>query len=280
MKVVQSLNQNAVIVLENNKEIVLTGKGIGFGKKVGDTVDESKISKIYQFEYTSQQKMIVDSIKEIPEDILLITEELLEEVEQILNDEFVPFTTITFASHLHHAIERTKQLKTSNISLQHEFKHIFPKEYEAAVFAINLLKEKHGIDIDNLEITFFIMHFLNGLQKINNIESMLELGNIISDILYILDNNLNYHFDENNIFYSRFIVHLRYFLMRKLNHIESKASDLEELYDYISEKFSRARDIVSEFIQLLFQKYHLTVERSEQLYLILHVQRLLDELNE
>ncbi|MBG9979393.1 PRD domain-containing protein [Facklamia sp. DSM 111018] len=280
MKVVQSLNQNAVIVLDQGKEVVLTGKGIGFGKKVGDEVDTSKISKIYQFEYTSQQKLIVDSIKEVPEDILLITEDLLDKVEDQLNDHFAPFTTITFASHLHHAIERTKQFKTANISLQHEFKHIFPKEYQAAIFAIDYLESEHDIQIDDLEVTFFIMHFLNGLQKIDNMETMLELGNIINDILNILNRHLMHEFDANNIFYSRFIVHLRYFLMRKLNNNESKASELEELFDYISAKFSRAKGIVEEFMQLLSDQYQLTVEKSEQLYLILHVQRLLDELEE
>lgn len=278
MKIIQSLNQNAVIVNDNGKEVILTGKGIGFGKKVGEEVDKKKISKIYPFEYTSQQRMIVDSLKEIPEDILLITEDLLEKVEELLNDTFAPFTTITFASHLYHAIERTKQLKNTSHSIQHEFKHIFPKEYNAAVFAIDYLQDRYNIQIDDLEITFFIMHFLNGLQKIDDLENMLDLGNIIGDILQILGNYLPNDFDDNNIFYSRFIVHLRYFLIRKLNNITSKTSEVVELFDYILEKFPKANQIVDEFLIMLWEKYELSVEKSEQLYLILHVQRLLDEL--
>ncbi|MBK0347262.1 PRD domain-containing protein [Aerococcaceae bacterium zg-ZJ1578] len=278
MKIVQSLNQNAVIVNDNGKEVILTGKGIGFDKKIGDEIDKNKISKIYLFEYTSQQKMIIDSIKEIPEDILLITEDLLDKVEDLLKSDFAPFTTITFASHLYQAIERSKQIKKVNHSIQYEFKHIFPKEYNASVFAINYLRTKYNINVDDLEITFFIMHFLNGLQKLDDLENMLDLGEIIGDILNILVRYLPKDFDDNNIFFSRFIVHLRYFLMRKLNNISSKTSDVTELFDYILDKFSKANEIVNEFLKMLLQKHGMTVEKSEQLYLILHVQRLLDEI--
>lgn len=45
MKIIQSLNQNAVIVNDNGKEVILTGKGIGFGKKVGEEVDKKKSQK-------------------------------------------------------------------------------------------------------------------------------------------------------------------------------------------------------------------------------------------
>lgn len=280
MKIVQSLNQNAVIVIdENRKEIILTGKGIGFGKKPGDTVEQEKISKFYPFEYTTQQKMMIDAIKEVPEDILLITEELLDRVEEIIGEAFVPFTTISFAAHLYHAIDRTKEMQTKDISLQHEFKHIFPKEYEAAVFAIAYLRDNHGIIIDDLEATFFIMHFLNGLQKFDNLSDMLEIGNIITDILNIVREERQQDFDENNIFYSRFIVHLRYFLMRKMNNLEANSTELEELYDFISAKFQGASQMVDKIIWLLDQQYHLPVEKSEKLYLILHIQRLIEETN-
>ena len=40
MKVTQSYNQNAVSVVDDSgKELILIGKGIGFGKKKGDVID-------------------------------------------------------------------------------------------------------------------------------------------------------------------------------------------------------------------------------------------------
>ena len=41
-------NNNVILAFENSskKEVILTGCGIGFGKKPNDTVDDSKIEKI------------------------------------------------------------------------------------------------------------------------------------------------------------------------------------------------------------------------------------------
>lgn len=48
MKIVKVINNNTVCVLDQKgKEQIMSGKGIGFGKKYGDTVDNTRIEKIY-----------------------------------------------------------------------------------------------------------------------------------------------------------------------------------------------------------------------------------------
>lgn len=277
MEIIQSLNQNAVMCLDKSgNKIILTGKGIGFGKKEGDSVNEKLISRIYEIEYTSQQKVILDSIKDVPEDILLITEELLEYMSNILNEEFIPLTNLVFANHLHYAIERSREEKNNHSDIQYEFQHIFPREYKASLAGIHYLREKFNIHINESEVTFFIMHILNGLQKINNIEDVLDIGKIIKDILNVI-NEMDYYFDENNIFYSRFITHLRYFLMRKFNNVEISSDDFEELYYYLSTKFLSASNIVEKIETMMLEKHSIEIDKSEKMYLTIHIQRLMDE---
>lgn len=48
MKIVKIFNNNAVATISKNKEdLILTGSGIGFQKKIGDEVDPGKIEKKY-----------------------------------------------------------------------------------------------------------------------------------------------------------------------------------------------------------------------------------------
>jgi hypothetical protein len=50
MKIKKILNNNAVISENNQKEeIIITGKGIAFGKKAGDLIDKDKIEKNFYF---------------------------------------------------------------------------------------------------------------------------------------------------------------------------------------------------------------------------------------
>ena len=49
MKVIKAINNNNLCVLdEHGKEQIVSGKGIGFGKKYGDMVEVSQIQKTYR----------------------------------------------------------------------------------------------------------------------------------------------------------------------------------------------------------------------------------------
>ena len=51
MKIVKIFNNNAVVTISKNKEdLILTGSGIGFQKKIGDEVDPGKIEKKYYYQ--------------------------------------------------------------------------------------------------------------------------------------------------------------------------------------------------------------------------------------
>ena len=48
MKIIKVINNNTVCALDKKgKEQIISGKGIGFGKKRGDEVDSAQIQKIY-----------------------------------------------------------------------------------------------------------------------------------------------------------------------------------------------------------------------------------------
>ena len=51
-------NNNVVLVKENNKELILTGCGIGFQKKIGQLADKSKIEKKFIAEDSSFKNKI------------------------------------------------------------------------------------------------------------------------------------------------------------------------------------------------------------------------------
>lgn len=53
MKIIKVINNNVVSALDGNgEEVVIMGKGIGYGKKPGTLVDESRIEKRFLSEST------------------------------------------------------------------------------------------------------------------------------------------------------------------------------------------------------------------------------------
>ena len=67
MQIKKILNNNAVITKNSlSREIIAMGKGIGYGKEVGDFIDESKIFKIFELSENNERNKIIELIKEIP----------------------------------------------------------------------------------------------------------------------------------------------------------------------------------------------------------------------
>ena len=57
-EITKTLNNNVIICTSDNHEVVLIGKGIGFNKKVGMTLDDSaSIEKVYKLEQNNKRTL-------------------------------------------------------------------------------------------------------------------------------------------------------------------------------------------------------------------------------
>ena len=107
MKVIQSLNQNAVLVArDDGAELVALGRGVGFGKKKGDTIDPAAVTRVFSLASSYRQEQLLGLIKELEpwvfelaQDITIIAEACLK---QSLMDTFI----FTIAKHLQYALDR------------------------------------------------------------------------------------------------------------------------------------------------------------------------------
>ena len=87
-EVVKGLNHNVLLGVNQGKEDILTGKGIGFQMKPGLFVNEEKISNFHLIQDSQKlsdyEKMVLDT----PEQILLATEKAIILAEERLQTKF------------------------------------------------------------------------------------------------------------------------------------------------------------------------------------------------
>ena len=58
LKIIKIFNNNSIAALSDELgDIILTGSGIGFQKKIGDLVDESRIEKTYIFKEKVEKRI-------------------------------------------------------------------------------------------------------------------------------------------------------------------------------------------------------------------------------
>ena len=91
MKIGKILNNNVVVIFEEGKtEKIVMGRGIAFGKKVGDTIEDGKIDKTFLLENSDNNSKLQQLLKDIPSEYLNTTEKIIEyaktKAERSLND--------------------------------------------------------------------------------------------------------------------------------------------------------------------------------------------------
>lgn len=278
MKVIQSLNQNALLVCdENQTEFITLGRGIGFGKKKGDSVETEKITSYYKIHSTTQEQKILDELKGIEEEVLAIAEEVATRANKILNDSLNESFVFSLANHIQFSIKRHQENELPLQPFQYEIKYLYPKEYELAVASIEYINEHYALNFPESEIAFFTLHFVNGLKDTGDFNEIVKLSNILNEIIHIIETEEGIELDKSNVDYSRFVVHLRYFLIRQLQNTTPRKvidSKLVELYQTTEKLFLKEVEIVSKVKEFLRENYDIVYNLSEDFYLLLHIIRI------
>lgn len=123
------LNSSVVLVEKDGIEMVALGKGIGFGRKPGDVIDDGNVDKIF-LEKNIKTAHVTELIEEIPFDYFEVTRDITNEAEKILGKKLNSNLYLTLTDHIHFAVERAKQGHVLSNKLYWEIKNYYPKEFD------------------------------------------------------------------------------------------------------------------------------------------------------
>ncbi|HGL6449775.1 TPA: CAT RNA binding domain-containing protein, partial [Clostridioides difficile] len=118
MNIKKIFNNNVVVSsLEDGTEIIVTGAGVGFKKKVGDLIDENLISKKY-FVQDDQRDKYNQILNKTSIEYFKISEEIIEKANEVLNTQVNDSIILALTSHIEFAVQREKQgIKLPNLIL-------------------------------------------------------------------------------------------------------------------------------------------------------------------
>ncbi|WP_028234737.1 BglG family transcription antiterminator LicT [Pseudobutyrivibrio sp. MD2005] len=271
MKITKILNNNAALAKdENENEIIYTGCGICFQKRAGDEIDESKIEKTFVMEKSNEQ--FLQLVSEMPYEEIQVADEIIKYASEKLEKRLCNNIYITLTDHLGFAIERSKSGTFLRNKLLWEIKNYYKVEYDLGCHALEIIKEKLGVELPEDEAGFFALHIVNA-ELDGNIHHIMEAPEIIDDIVSIVKYTYNKDLDENSLSYERFITHLKYFLQRAERNAYYEP-EAEGMFEIIKEKFPEAYRCASRIKSYMETKFPEKLTDEEMLYLTVHIARI------
>lgn len=186
--VVRVFNNNAVLVRAGNTERVVVGRGIGFGRKVGDYIAADNMARHY-VEMNPDRMRFLDSIHMVNPAMLETISTAVDLAGDLLGD-LHPSVYLLLVDHLVFAVQRRDEGQIIRNTLAGEIKAVFPAEYAAAELVLNYVNSHIDTALPIDEAAFIALH-LNAARTGATVKQPLEIANelagIISDIGAVLD---------------------------------------------------------------------------------------------
>ncbi len=280
MVIKQVLNNGAVVTTNSEREeIVVLGKGIAFGKKVGDQIDKTKIYKIFTPFDRQQRSLLLKTIHETDPIFFQISQKIVDRLKCEENIELADSVYITLTDHLATSVERGKKgLYLSNGFLW-EIQNYYPLEYRYGLWALELLNKQFNLNFPEDEAGFIAVHIISG-----------ELGNDISDFKKSVDfikeitKIVRYYFkidiDYQSLAYNRFALHLKFFwknmMYRKGNQNLGDLS--EEILKVIKSSDIEAYKCALKIKGFIAEKYNYDLTNEEVMYIAIHINKITSDL--
>lgn len=274
MKIDKIINNNLVRAFDqDNKEVLVMGCGLGFKKKVGEVIDNSKIEKIYSLENKNYSNKLVELLSDIPLEVIQTTNEIVSYARYSLGKKINDNIYILLTDHINFAIERIEQGLEFKNPLLWEIKRFYNHEFLIGKEALQIIKKKLDVELLEDEAASIALHIVNAQLNSTNMDETLDITKMIQSILNIVKYHYNLELDEYSLHYERFITHLKFFAQRIFSGKEIEDEDTY-LCEIMKNKYKIAYDCVDKIEKYINKEFNHELTEDEKMYLAVHINRI------
>lgn len=271
------LNNNVIITIdENGKEIIVMGKGIGYQKSKGDSIDDSKVNKIFRLFDTEVSSKLQELLYKIPIEHIQLSDEIIEYAQSKLNKTFNENIYISLSDHTYSAIQRFKNGISVKNTLIWEIKRFYKDEFALGMKALDMIEEKMNIRLPEDEAGFIAFHLVNAqLNEQNPI--VYDITKLIHEILNIVRYTFGIELEEDSVYYYRFVTHLKFFAQRLFSNKEYFGETDEDILNMVKFKYKEEFDCIMKIKDFIKKQYNYILTDDEIMYLTIHVGKIIKE---
>jgi len=270
------LNHNVVLVEEpgSRQEIVIFGKGIGFGAKPGNTIPahDTRVEKRFRLENENHQKQYQTLLSQIDPAVVGIAEEIIALIASEITPQLNEHVHVALPDHIQFAIYRLNNGMEIINPFLFEIQTLYAKEYALAKRAADMIKKAFALDIPDSEIGFLALHIHSAISYLP-VKKAVQFTNIISELVTIIEQRTGKTIERSTVDYVRLITHLRFAVER----IRQQKSIVNPLLDRVKITIPEAYELASELAAYIASRLEVMVPEDEVGYMALHVYRLLQQ---
>ncbi|MDO4293056.1 MAG: PRD domain-containing protein [Eubacteriales bacterium] len=258
---------------ERNQERILVGKGLGFKAKPGDEIDASRVEKEFFLKSKNITGKLYALLAKTPEVYMEIADQIVREAEEALGRDLDEAVLLHLIDHISFAVTRLSEgLEFKNVLLW-EIRSFYPREYEVAARALDLIEEKTGARLPEDEAGSIAMHLVNAEFDYQDLNGSVRMTELIHKVISVVRYQYHMNFDEDSIHFVRFVTHLKFFAQRLFQDKMLDGEDAE-FQGMIRRQYAESYGCAEKIAKLIWNDYQIAVPEEELVYLTVYIRRI------
>ena len=272
LRVSRVINNNVISVLEDGREVILTGRGLGYHQHPGGTYDPARVERRFVLDDDRSAEGFTSVIAEIPYEVLALSNLIADHLKATLDLTLTSAMQLAIADHIQFAIERLAGGQRLEHAMLWELKSTYRREFTAALEILEMIHSATGVVMPIDEAAFLTMHLVNA-ELNGDMSSAVSATTAVQDIVAIVREQLGVPLEPDSASYARFLTHVK-FAVQRIEDGQLLVGTDSQLYEMVREKDPQAHEVALAVAAYVRQRYGLDLPDEELLYLMVHVNRL------
>lgn len=274
MIVQKVLNNSLVLSVDSDgREVIVMGKGIGFNSRPGDAIAPEKIEKRFVTPACDKRSGYLEALSAIPDEVIAMAAMIIARANAQLSSKVREQIFFTLADHLSFAIERSRKGIAIQNRLLPEVRRFYPQQFRVAQDAVAIIHQQYGIELPEEEAGNIAFHLVNGQSEGDDVAQTMQSVKMLKDIFNLVQYHFKQPIDTESINYSRFLIHMQFFLQRLQEGEVDNTRDSFLLVQVIKEypHAYRCALLIGDYVS---RQLNITLGGNELLWLTVHLVRI------
>lgn len=255
----------------NDHEVILIGKGISYSKKAKDYISSGGVENTFVLSSEKETQLYKQLLQSTSPKLIDIAREIITYIQLHFDKPLNEHIYIALTDHIAFLVRRCKMGIPIDNPFVHETSNLYPKETKIAEKAIDMLNEHLSIDVPRGEVGFFVLHIVSSVTN-TRISDIQKTALLINKLTTIIEQYITIPLDRTNLSYARIVTHLRFAIERVMRNEMLESPD--EIEALIIEKYPQFYRLALILINIMQNELHKKVDKSEAVYLCLHLYQL------
>ncbi|OLN22984.1 transcriptional antiterminator [Domibacillus antri] len=266
------LNNNVLIASgEDGVEVVLIGRGIGFGRQQGDSIVRESVEKLFVLTDRNEQEQYKKLLPHLDDETLKVIIAAVELIRERVGETLNEHIHVGLTDHLLFAVNRMMRGMGIRNPFLLETKALYPFEYEIAADVTKLINSKLTVSLPEGETGFIALHIHSAIAN-KDVRDLSRHSELIAKLIQMIETQLDVELDKESIDYMRLVRHIRYTIERVVRG--EKVDEPEKIANLLKTEYPVCYNLSWKLIKVMQQTLKNPVYDAEAVYLTMHLQRI------